>query len=36
LAPAEREGYQPIPADQKSINHLAHHFPFIVPPATPP
>jgi hypothetical protein len=28
---AEREGCELVTADQKSINNLAPHFPFIVP-----
>ena len=34
VALAEREGCQLITADQKSINNLAPHFPFIVLLAT--
>ena len=33
---AEREGCHVVTADQKSINNLAIHFPFIVPLATLP
>src|SRR6266550_4743344 len=36
VALAEREGCQLITADQKSLNNLAPHFPFIVPLATLP
>jgi predicted nucleic acid-binding protein len=36
VALAEREGCQLITADQKSINNLAPHFPFIVQLATLP
>ena len=36
VALAEREKCQLITADQKSINNLAPHFPFIVPLATLP
>jgi predicted nucleic acid-binding protein len=36
LALAEREGCPLITADQKSVNNLAPHFPFIVPLATLP
>ena len=36
VALAEREGCQLVTADQKSINNLAPHFPFIVPLATLP
>jgi predicted nucleic acid-binding protein len=36
VALAERDGCQLITADQRSINNLAPHFPFIVPLATLP
>ena len=36
VALAEREGCELVTADQKSINNLAPHFPFIVPLATLP
>ena len=36
VALAEREGCQLITADQKSVNNLAPHFPFIVPLASLP
>ena len=36
VALAEREGCQLITADQKSINNLAPHFPFILPLASLP
>lgn len=36
VALAEREGCELIPADQKSINNLAPHFPFILPLETLP
>ena len=36
VALAEQEGCQLITADQKSVNNLAPHFPFIVPLATLP
>jgi predicted nucleic acid-binding protein len=36
VALAEQEGCQLITADQRSINNLAPHFPFIVPLATLP
>jgi predicted nucleic acid-binding protein len=36
VALAEREGCQLVTADQKSVNNLAPHFPFIVPLATLP
>jgi predicted nucleic acid-binding protein len=36
VALAEQEGCPLITADQKSINNLAPHFPFIVPLATLP
>jgi len=36
VALAERERCQLITADQKSVNNLAPHFPFIVPLATLP
>ena len=36
VARAERAGCELVSADQKSINNLAPHFPFIVPPASLP
>ena len=36
VALAEREGCELVTADQKSINNLAPHFPFIVPLASLP
>jgi predicted nucleic acid-binding protein len=36
VALAEREGCALITADQKSINNLSPHFPFILPLATLP
>src|SRR5438105_11991686 len=36
VALAEQEGCELVTADQKSINNLAPHFPFIVPLATLP
>src|SRR5262249_24097221 len=33
---AEREGCQLVTADQKAINNLTPHFPFVVPLATLP
>ncbi len=36
VALAEREGCPLITADQKSVNNLAPHFPFIVALATLP
>ena len=36
VARAERAGCELVTADQKSINNLAPHFPFIVPPASLP
>ena len=36
VALTEREGCQLVTADQRSINNLAPHFPFIVPLATLP
>jgi hypothetical protein len=36
VALAEREGCELVTADQKSINNLAPHFPFIVPLAPLP
>jgi predicted nucleic acid-binding protein len=36
VALAEREGCELITADQRSINNLAPHFPFIVPLANLP
>jgi predicted nucleic acid-binding protein len=36
VALAEREGCELVTADQRSINNLAPHFPFIVPLASLP
>ena len=36
VALAERHGCQLVTAGQKSVNHLAPHFPFIVPLASLP
>jgi hypothetical protein len=36
VALAEREGCPLITADQKSLNNLAPHFPFIIPLANLP
>jgi predicted nucleic acid-binding protein len=36
VALAEREGCELVTADQKSINNLAPHFPFILPLASLP
>jgi predicted nucleic acid-binding protein len=36
VALAEREGCELVTADQKSINNLVPHFPFIVPLASLP
>ena len=36
VALAEKEGCELVTADQKSINNLAPHFPFIVPLANLP
>jgi predicted nucleic acid-binding protein len=36
VALAESEGCELVTADQKAINNLAPHFPFIVPLATLP
>jgi predicted nucleic acid-binding protein len=36
LALAEREGCELVTADQKSVNNLAPHFPFIMPLASLP
>jgi predicted nucleic acid-binding protein len=36
VALAEREGCELVTADQKSINNLGPHFPFIVPLASLP
>jgi len=36
VARAERAGCEVVSADQKSINNLAPHFPFILPLASLP
>jgi predicted nucleic acid-binding protein len=36
VALAEREGCDLVTADQKSVNNLAPHFPFVVPLASLP
>jgi predicted nucleic acid-binding protein len=36
VALAEREGCEVVTADQKAINNLAPHFPFVIPLASLP
>ena len=36
VALAERERCELVTANQKAINNLAPHFPFILPPASLP